>query len=44
MNQNKKLSNACIVRHLDDWRINWELFIIILAIYNAIELPLDIAF
>ena len=44
MSQNKKLKNACIVRHLDNWRINWELFIIILAIYNAIELPLNIAF
>ena len=35
-NHNKKLRSNFIVRHLDNWRINWDLFIIILAIYNAI--------
>jgi len=38
------ISNQYIIRHLDDWRINWELFIIILALYNAGQLPFDIAF
>ena len=41
---NSKLRNNFIVRHLDSWRVNWDLFIIILAIYNAIQLPMDIAF
>jgi hypothetical protein len=41
---NSKLRSNFIVRHLDNWRINWDLFIIILAIYNAIQLPMDIAF
>lgn len=29
------ISNQWIIRHLDNKRINWELLIIILAIYNA---------
>ena len=41
---NNKLRSNFIVRHLDSWRVNWDLFIIILAIYNAIQLPMDIAF
>ena len=33
---NNKLRSNYIVRHLDNWRINWDLFIIFLAVYNAI--------
>jgi potassium channel len=33
-----------IFRHLEPWRINWDLIIIMFAIYNSIQLPLNIAF
>ena len=38
------ITNQYIIRHLENWRINWELFIIILSIYNSVQLPFDIAF
>lgn len=42
--QNQKLRRNCIFRHLETWRINWDLVVIMFAVYNSIQLPLDIAF
>lgn len=38
------LKKQFIFRNMDPWRIKWDMFIIILAIYNSIGLPLQIAF
>ena len=42
--QKSKLKNKCIIRYHNNHRVNWDLFIIVLAIYNSIFLPLEIAF
>ena len=41
---NKKLKKQLIIRHLNDNRIYWDFFIILLAIYNSLALPMEIAF
>ena len=38
------MRSKCIIRHMESRRIKWELFIIILAVYNSIFLPFEIAF
>lgn len=38
------LKKKIIFRNMDPYRIKWDLVIIILAIYNSISIPLEIAF
>ena len=38
------MKSKCIIRYHNPYRIKWDLFVIILAVYNSIFLPLEIAF
>ena len=39
-----KLRKRCIIRNLEPLRVKWDLFIIILAIFNSICIPISLAF
>ena len=39
-----KLRKRCIIRNLEPLRVKWDLFIIILAIFNSICIPISISF
>lgn len=41
---NKKLRKRCIIRHLDTYRVRWDLLVILMAIFNSFTLPMDIAY
>jgi potassium channel len=41
---NRSLKKQLIIRHLNENRIYWDFFIILLAIYNSLALPMEIAF
>lgn len=33
-----------LFRHNNKWRMNWDLYIMLLAIWNCISIPVDVAF
>ena len=41
---NRKLKYQLIIRHTNENRIYWDFIIIILAIYNSLALPMEVAF
>ena len=38
------MKKNCIISYNDKYRIKWDLFVILLAVYNSITLPLLLAF
>lgn len=42
--EEKKRKGKCIMKHNSQFRLNWDLFIMLLAIYNCISIPFVAAF
>lgn len=38
------ITECLIIRHDDKWRLRWDLLIILLALWNSISIPLEVAF
>lgn len=42
--QEEKQERKCIIRHNSSFRNRWDLFIILVVLYNIIQIPFEIAF
>lgn len=42
--ENEKLTAKCYVNHNGKFRMRWDLFVILLVIYNCISIPFDVSF
>lgn len=38
------ITECCIIRHDNKWRLRWDLLIILLALFNCISIPLEVSF
>ena len=38
------ITECCIIRHDNKWRLRWDLLIILLALFNCITIPLEVSF
>ena len=39
-----KKPQKCLIRHNSKFRIRWDLYIIVLVLYNCILIPIELAF
>jgi hypothetical protein len=35
---------CCMVNHNNKWRMRWDLYVMLLAIWNCISIPFEVAF
>jgi len=39
-----KITEPLMLRHDSKWKLRWDFFIILLALWNSISIPLEVAF